>query len=89
MRVKVEYSPAALFGDVDPAEEGIDEAASMKRYAKQLKKALRREGYKDARVVNTGHDRISIDGMTDHDEAPWIEQVVHRVWDAWDWLVYA
>ena len=86
MQVRVEFSEDSLFGDVDPATEGIHVEASIAQFIKALEATLR-EDYTNVTVVLCSHDRVMVDGMPDHDEVPWINQTMEQVWSSWDWLI--
>jgi hypothetical protein len=85
MYIKVEFSTDSLFGYTD--EEEYDVRASVKNFMEALEAVLYDE-YPEAEieVVETGSDRVSVDGMYDHDECPWIDQLGEKVWSSWDWL---
>lgn len=42
----------------------------------------------DITVKQSINDRVMVDGMTDHDEVPRIEQVIDKVWNGDEWLVH-
>jgi hypothetical protein len=85
MHIKVEFSTDSLFGYTD--EEEYDVKASVASFQKNVVNALY-DKYPDAEieVANTSHDRVIIDGMTDHDECPWVDNLIHKVWESWEWL---
>jgi len=85
MDIKVEFSTDSLFGYTD--EEEYDVSASVTNFEKSLGAALYDE-YLDANVViiNNDNDRVSVDGMYDHNECPWINNIVNKVWESWEWL---
>ena len=88
MHIKYEFSSASLWGDVDPDEEGYDAAASEALFAEEMENHLA-DAYPDAEieVIQGISDRIRVDGMEDHDEIPWIEQIVDRVYSGQPWEV--
>ena len=88
MQITIEFSEDALLGNIDPEEMNLDVPASIDSYRENLVNHLYAE-YPDAEIEVTKsiHDRIQIDGMTDHDEVPWIEQIVEKVWNS-PWEVY-
>ena len=87
--ISVTFSSAAVFGDVDPASERIDETASLTNYADGLHAALA-DHYPGAQVTVTSGlgDHVSVNGWADHAEVPWVEQILERHWSAWTWLVH-
>lgn len=89
MHIKVEYSSAACFGSTDPVEEGIDEAASLKQFGESLVNYLY-DAYPDAEieVKQSINDRVTVNGMRDYPEAGRVDQIVEKVWNGDDWLVY-
>ena len=83
-----QYAPddASLFG-ADAELENIDIEASYNAYDNAVLVALG-SVYPNALVrVQGGPDIISVNGMTDHGEVPWVEGVVHRVWESFSWIV--
>jgi len=86
--IRVEFSDDGLYGSTDPDEERIDTVASAQQFQAQLTQALAAE-YPNSRIsiAHTQNDRSEVDGYTDHDEGPWIDQIIHNVWSAWDWIV--
>lgn len=89
MHIKIEYSPASCFGNVDPAEEGIDEKASLKQFGQSVEAHLY-DAYPDAdiEVRQSINDRVTVNGMRDYPEAGRVDQIVRKVWNGDDWLVY-
>jgi len=87
MEITVEFSEAALFGTVDPEEEGIDAAASVANFADALINHLY-DAYPDAEteVTTSINDRVMVDGMEDHEEMPWIEDIIDKVFQGDDWI---
>ena len=87
--IRVEFSQDGLFGSVDPDEQHIDTATSAQQFQANLARALAAE-YPNSHisVAYTNSDQSEIDGHTDHDEGPWIDQIIHDVWVTWDWIVH-
>ena len=89
MRITVEFSEAATFGAVDPQGEGIDGEASLRSFRNALESHLC-DRYPEAKItVASGiTDRVMVDGRGDHNEVPWVENIVGQVWNDVDWLEY-
>jgi len=85
--IRVRYSSDGLFGATNPAEERIDEAASVRNFAEYLEAALYDE-YPDAEIeIEYGiNDDHSANGRTDSDEAVDIGCIVNRVWESYAWI---
>ena len=85
--IRVRYSSDGLFGATNPAEERIDEAASVRTFGEYLVAALYDE-YPDAEiVVEYGiNDDHSANGQTDTDEAVDIGYIVNKVWESYSWI---
>lgn len=89
MKIKVEFSEDSLMGPADVEEMRLDVKASIVSYKENLVNHLYdKYPNADIEVECSGHDRIQVDGMTDHDEVPWIEQAVNKVWESYQWEVY-
>ena len=88
MYIKIEYSLASLFGSIDPEAEKINAQESAHQFTAQLNAALQNQ-YPGARIeIGQGiTDRLSVNGQTDHDECPWIEDVIGQTWSTWDWII--
>ena len=87
-RILYQYGPddAAQFG-ADADLQLVDITASYTAYEDAVLAALQ-AAYPGARVsVQSGPDRISVNGHTDHADVPWVEDVVHQTWAAFDWIV--
>jgi len=86
MRIEVQYSTDSLFGVTDPDE--YDERASIAQFGEALTNHLY-EAYPEAEItVSHGiGDSVKVDGQQDHEETPWVEDVIARVWNGDDWLV--
>jgi hypothetical protein len=90
MRIKVEFSQDGLFGAAIPEDEGIDAQASAARYGEALTNHLYAEYPNvEIEVVQSINDRVQVDGQTDHQQTPWVEDIVGKVWDGNDWMVYS
>jgi len=77
---------AGQFG-ADTDLGNIDVEASYAAYDEALLAALTAE-YPDVEVViRDGADRIEINGRRDHAEGPAIEDIIHEVWSAWEWVI--
>lgn len=88
MNIKVEFSISSLFGKADPVKAGYDEAASANEFSNQVYAKLAELYPTDSvSVVASGNDRVTVNGLTDHEEADWINQVIGEIWEAWNWLV--
>jgi hypothetical protein len=77
-RIKVMFSEDSLFGDQEPQPH---------HFADALENHLHAE-YPDAEieVVEGIGERVEVNGLADHDEVPWINQIIERVWNGDDWL---
>ena len=86
MRIEVQYSTDALFGSADPAD--FDEAASIAQFGSILTNRLH-NAYHDAEITiaHSINDSIKIDGQQDHDEVPWIKQIIKHIYNCYDWVV--
>lgn len=85
--IKVEYDneESAMYGSNGAA--GINTEASEARFEQKLEAALK-ERYPEAEIeVVTGHGTTRIDGEKDHEERPYVDQILHNVWSEFDWLV--
>jgi len=86
MHIKIEWSSSSLWGSTDPEE--YDWEQSEENYEQAVLNHLHDE-YPDAEIeiVHGISDRVQVDGQEDHDEVPWIDQVLERVYNGDDWLV--
>lgn len=87
VRIEVQYSTDGLFGSTDP--DDYDEKASITQFGTVLTNHLH-NAYHDAEItVSYGiGDSVKVNGLEDHEETPWIEQIIEKVWGDWgDWLV--
>jgi len=88
MHIKVEFSEDSLFGGYSPENEGYDVAASVAQFAESLENHLYDEYPKaEVEVVTSINDRVLVDGFGDHDEVPWIDQIIEKVFNGDDWAV--
>lgn len=89
MAIKIEWSSAALWGSTDPGVDGYDEQASERAFVEILDGYLTDE-YPTAEVeiVHGINDRITVNGFTDHDDVPSIENLVNKTWNG-NWEVSA
>jgi len=87
MEIKIEFSESALFGSADTDE--IDVAASKARFIEALENHLE-ASYPDSEVeiIESINDRVQINGAYDHDEGPWIDQIIDIVYNGDDWPEY-
>lgn len=83
--ILVEFSSDSLWGNTDPDE--YDASQSEANFAAAVVNHLYNR-YPDAEieVKHGSNDCILVDGMTDHEETPWIEQIVEQVYNGDDWL---
>jgi hypothetical protein len=83
--ITVKFSDDGIFGNY--TGEDVDRTASAASFAEHLEAALDHD-YPNAEIeiAHGIDDSVSIDGRGDHDEVPWIEQTVNRVWESYDWL---
>jgi len=77
-RIKVTFSEGSLFGDSEPQPHHFASALENHLYAE----------YPDTEitVVESLGEHVYVNGMTDHDEVPWINQIIEKVWNGDDWL---
>jgi len=76
--ITVKFSEDSLFGDSEPQPHHFAEALENHLYAE----------YPDAeiKVVEGLGEQVYVNGVTDHGESPWINQIIERVWNGGDWL---
>ena len=87
MRIKVEFSEDSTMGYTDT--DKIDVSASLIRFAEALTNSLHVAYPKaEIEVAQSINDRVQVDGRTDHDEAPWVSEIVGKVWNGDGWLEY-
>lgn len=88
MDIRVEFSGAALWGNMDPEAEGYDAQASANKFEETLTEDLENAFPRaDVVVEQSINDRHSVDGMEDSDEAADVGEVISRVWRAFVWVV--
>ena len=90
-RIEVEFSEGSLFGGM--AQQDIDEwdvKASVDQFAESLMNHLYDE-YPDAEIVVNAsiNDRILVNDWRDHEEIPWIQNIVEKVFSGDSWMVPA
>ena len=90
-RIEVEFSEGSLFGGM--AQQDIDEwdvKASVAQFAESLMNHLYDE-YPDAEIVVNAsiNDRILVNDWRDHEEIPWIQNIVEKVFSGDSWMVPA
>jgi hypothetical protein len=85
--IKIEYSSSAMWGNVDPVEDGWDESESFDAFEEILEATLQ-EAYPTAKIeiIRGINDQVHIDDYTDHEEMPWVNQIIEKVWNG-DWMV--
>jgi hypothetical protein len=87
-RIRFVFDQDSVFGNGDPEGDGYDVQASLAAYAEELEANLSEEYPNTETDVSLGDAyRIAVDGMTDHEEIPWIEQLIDRVWNSGAWAV--
>ena len=89
MHIKVQFSEDSLFHRMSEDDiSGYDVPASKDRFAEHMVNHIY-DRYPDAeiQVVESVTESVVVDGDTDHDEVPWIEQLVERVFNDADWEV--
>lgn len=90
---------AALFGPDPEALEGVDVKASYGSYQDAVADALAKAYPKAHILVDTGagfgngkqvyYDPDEEISPRDHDaEVSHIENIIHKVWESWGWVVY-
>lgn len=85
--ITIEYDndESAMYGS--NGAEGYDAMASEMKYEEMLTAALQ-EAYPDVEIeVTTGYGRVMVDGDTAHEEVDTVNQILHKVWSSFDWLV--
>ena len=90
MMIRVEFSPAALWGEIEPRNAGYDEQLSQTRFADLLWSEIQ-ECYPgaDIEVNESINDRVFVDGDGPDlsDDAQAINEIIHEVWENWSWVV--
>jgi len=78
MHIRVQFSQESLFGNNEPRPHHFAEALENHLY----------DEYPGAEIeiLEGLAERVSVDGMTDHGEVPWINAIIERVWNGDDWL---
>ena len=72
-------------GDADLS--AVDIPGSYDAYDVTIRETLEAV-YPGTRVsVSRGADFLRVDGMSDHEEVPSIEDVIYEVWEEFDWVV--
>lgn len=86
MKITVEFSEAALFGSTDTDDYDVE--GSIAQFAESLENHIY-DAYPKAEIKITKgiNDRVRIDGSDDHEEAPWVNQIIDRVFNGDDWAV--
>ncbi len=86
LTIRIEYSEDGLFGAY--GTDGYDVPASMRQFSAELTNFVYdRYPQAEIEILQANRDRITVDGMTDHEEVPWIEQLVEKVWNEQPWEV--
>jgi len=83
-----EADDAAMFGpDAEIGE--VDTRASYNAFEDAVQKALK-AAYPTARIsVQSGPSKLRVNWMTDTEEVSVVEDIIHEVWESWNWLVAA
>ena len=76
---------AALFG-ASADLTLIDIVASYNAYEDAVLAALRAAYPGIDVIVQSGPDRIVVNGLRDHNEVPWVEDVAREAWERFDWI---
>ena len=86
MNITVEFSRDSLWGSTDP--DLYDAEQSEANFTSAVVNHLYfRHPEANIEVKCGDNDTVKVDGMADHEETPWIEQVVEQVYNGDDWLV--
>jgi len=89
--IRIRFQEDHLFGPDPEATEGVDVPASIDRYITTLTAELQRK-YPEAEIdVAEGlGGPLEVRGPhPEPPETPWIEQLIHDHWEAWEWVVEA
>lgn len=69
--------------------ETIDIEASLIKFAEALENHLYAAyPMAEIEIVKSINDRVRVNGDTDHAEVPWVSEIVGKVWNGDDWLIY-
>lgn len=86
--IKVMYSDDAMFGHDPAATEGVNFRASFAKFEEMVTDSLRRLYPGAIVILDRGiNDGYRVNGEADHDEIPAVEDTVHEIWQAFDWVV--
>lgn len=86
--IAVEFSDDGLWGRTDPKAEGYDAEASADAFEAGLTAALEREfPGAEISVEHSDTDQTAYDGMTDAVELTFVDAVVEKYWQSWEWMV--
>jgi len=88
LTIEVQWSEDSLWGYTDPDE--YNQAQSEANWEESLVNHLY-DAYPNAEihVVKGINDRVMVDDGSGggDDEEPWVDNIVSKVWNGWDWLV--
>jgi len=86
--IKIEFSDDGIFGSY--TEDDVDRPASVASFIENLENAFEVE-YPGAEIeiVYGINDRHRADGRADTVEAEYVGNLINKVWESYDWLVYA
>jgi len=87
---------AALFGPDPENLEGVDIKASYASYKIAIYNAIQKEYPQATITVSTGSpDGVFVDeydvspySKENEAEVAYVEEIIHKTWEAWDWVVY-
>jgi hypothetical protein len=85
--IKIEYSSAAMWGNVDPVEDGWNEDESLDAFESILDGFLT-EDYPDAEIVITRgiNDAVTVNHRPGHESQWMVDDIVNKAWSS-DWMV--
>ena len=90
MSIKVSYTEDGMFGPSEENREGVDILASFAKYNEILTTELR-EYFPDAEIEIENGIEDKHSAIPDDMESPdfYVEagEIIHQVWESWDWIV--
>ncbi len=84
--VQFDNETSAMYGSEEPI--GIDTDASQDKFVNMLLNELVEEyPNTDITVKANTNSHIWVNGLLGHNEVPWIEDILHKVWSGFKWIV--
>lgn len=87
INITINTGLAGLFGD--EGVESINVDASVELYHEKLEAALLEEFDNVSVELNSVDDTMNPVACDDDELIPWVDQIVHDVWQEFDWVVYS